>query len=120
MTDAFERMQQKLRVGCPFCFEWIPAPKNLSGVYSPEGAVGGRCECGAAFVLDETGKSGGLALLDAQVHLCDGDIARGTTLETDIDVEVKTRKYQGSVNSVGMRRGNSYLTAKIWFVRFFE
>jgi hypothetical protein len=109
-----DRMGQAARVGCPFCFEWIPAPKRTFDVYSPEGAKGGRCQCGAVFVVDETGKSGGLALLDAQTLLCDGDTERAIQLETDVHVEVKTRDF---VSPGAAHRGHSYLTPKVWFVR---
>jgi hypothetical protein len=107
-------MRAAARVGCPFCFEWIPKPRLTHHVYSPEGAKGGRCECGAAFVIDETGKSGGVALLDAQTLLCDGNTQEAATLETGVHVEVETRDYRAP--GAGMR-GHSYLKPKVWFVR---
>ncbi len=111
MSHPMDRMRKAARVGCPFCFEWIPELEQTFDVYSPEGAKGGRCECGAVFVLDETGKAGGLALIDAQTLLCDGDTQRAMTLETDVHVEVKTRDYK----SVG--QGHSYMPPKLWFVK---
>ena len=109
--------KRDIRVGCPFCFEWIPSPSHQPNVYSPEGALGGRCECGAAFVVDETGHSGGLALMDAQVLVCDGDL-RGTKLETGRDVDVETRDLVEQVRGRPIRpAGSSYLTPKVWFVR---
>lgn len=107
-------MRRAARVGCPFCFEWIPEPTRVVEVYSPEGAKGGRCECGAAFVIDETGKSGGLALLDAQTLLCAGDSAEAATLETGVHVEVETREW---LSPGAGRRGHSYLSPTVWFVR---
>lgn len=97
----------------PGCASFGPAILSLRED-SPEGAKGGRCECGAAFVVDETGRSGGLALIDAQTLLCDGDTQQAMRLETDVHVEVKTRDYRAT--GAGMR-GHSYLRPKIWFVR---
>ncbi len=114
VTNPYERMQQAVRVGCPFCFEWIPTPKRVADVFSPEGALGGRCECGAAFVVDETGRSGGLALMDAQTMLCDGDTVAAGTLETGVHVDVETRPYQGMGHS---QRGRAQVGRLVWFVK---
>ncbi len=66
MSNPIERHLQSTRVGCPFCWEWIPKPEQMIAVFSGDGCLGGRCSCGAGFVIDETGHSGGQALLDAQ------------------------------------------------------
>ena len=61
MAHPSERMRRAARVGCPFCWEWIPTPTQEKDVFSPEGCLGGRCTCGAVFVIDETGRLGGQA-----------------------------------------------------------
>ncbi len=118
MSSAFERMQKSNRVGCPFCWEWIPTPQQQFMVFSGDGALGGRCECGVAFIVDETGKGGGQAMLDAQALACDGDLDRAMTLSSGEDFEVQNRPYRGPINTLGGRSGgHSYLTPKVWFVK---
>lgn len=119
MSNPFRRKPRTFRVGCPFCWEWIPTPKTQLNVFSPEGCLGGRCECGAVFVVDETGKAGGQALLDVQALACDGDLDRAMTLETGVDVDVETRPVQAQARSLSRGpQGGSYMTPKVWFVRF--
>jgi hypothetical protein len=109
MSDQAERFRQAVRVGCPFCWEWIPTPRNVMDVFSADGCLGGRCSCGAAFVVDETGRSGGQALLDAQALVCDGDLDAALALESRVDVEIVER---------GARRfGASSLKPKVWFAK---
>jgi hypothetical protein len=109
------------RVGCPFCLEWLPPPKQIDNVFSPEGCSGGHCACGAVFVVDETGRLGGQALLDAQALLCAGDMTRALALDASKDIEVKNRQYQEPTRGfaahafkpVGSR-------TKLWAIRFAE
>lgn len=118
MSNPFRRRLKAFRVGCPFCWEWIPTPKKQTNVFSPEGSLGGRCACGAVFVVDETGRSGGQALMDAQVLLCDGDLDRAMTLETDVHVEVRNRPVQAQAGAPTRGpQGGSYMTPKVWFVK---
>jgi len=79
-----------LRAGCPFCWEWLPTAEKLTTVFSSD-SRGGRCPCGAVFVVDETGRLGGQALLDALALACDGDLDRAVKLDSKRDYEVKTR-----------------------------
>lgn len=105
------------RTGCPFCWEWIPEPRHLDSAYSPDGCMGGRCACGAFFVIDEIGRNGGLALLNAQVLACGGDLQRALTLSNGDDYDVQTRDYQqpGGVGFRGTAHASSH--AKIWFLK---
>ena len=118
MSDPIRRLQQRAKVGCAFCWEWIPSPKKMIAVFSADGCLGGRCRCGAAFVIDETGKAGGQALLDAQAVACDGDLDRALSLNSREDYEVKTRPYQGPTPTLaGRPHGHGYLQPKIWFLK---
>jgi hypothetical protein len=113
-----QRLRQKTRVGCPFCWEWIPTPSTLFDGFSADGCLGGRCSCGAAFAVDETGRSGGQTLLDAQALACDGDLDRALNLNSGVDYDVQTRPYQGPTNTVaGRRYGGGQLQPKVWFVK---
>jgi hypothetical protein len=115
---SLRRLQQRAKIGCPFCWEYVPTPQRKIAVFSADGTLGGRCGgCGAAFVVDETGRSGGQALLDAQAVLCDGDLDKAMAMDSH-DYEVKKRAYQGPTNSVGGRpQGHAYLQPKIWFLK---
>jgi len=106
------------RVGCPFCWEWLPPPKHILNVFSGEGCMGGHCECGAVFVIDETGRLSGQALIDAQALACDGDLDKALTLDSKKDFEIKTRVYQATSRRFGDRvRGHSYLPPKVWAIK---
>lgn len=109
------------RVGCPFCFEWLPPPKHIDNVFSGEGCSGGHCACGAVFVVDETGRLGGQALLDAQALLCSGDLTKAMALDSNKDIEIKSRQYQEPTRGFA---AHAYRPAgsrtKLWAIRFTE
>lgn len=103
------------RIGCPFCWEWLPDPKVQLKAFSGAECKGGTCRCGAFFVVDETGKSGGTALLDVQCVACGGDMDRAMTLREGIDFELKTKGYKGDALTI---RGHSHMDPKLWAIRF--
>lgn len=106
------------KVGCPFCWEWVPPATTHLNVFNGEGALGGQCaECGAYFVLDETGKRGGQALLDVQALACGGDLDRALELREGPDFELQTREIEASANTVSRLRGPAYLRPKAWFLK---
>ncbi len=80
------------RIVCPFCADMLPVAQPQDGVFSGDGCVGGRCTCGAAFVVDETGRLGGQALLDAQALLCDGDLDAALRLDSN-SLDVRAEPY---------------------------
>ncbi len=106
------------KIGCPFCWEWLPPARKRRDVFSADGCEGGQCQCGAFFVLDVTGRSGGQALMDAQVMACDGDLDRALKLDSNRDFEVKTRNLREAMGKHGRRvvvRG--YLEPKVWALK---
>ena len=58
------RQQRPLR--CPFCREEVERPELRFDLYTPEGSLAGACSCGALYVVDDTGRQGGQAVLDLQ------------------------------------------------------
>ena len=106
------------KIGCPFCWEWLPKPKRFLHVFSGDGCLGGRCECGAYFVIDETGRSGGQALIDVQALACEGDLERALKLREDIDFELKKKAYQKSTDAYGAGvRGHPEMQPKAWAIK---
>ena len=103
---------------CAFCEERLPSLELLTKVFSTDPCFGGKCECGAGFVVDDTGHLGGQALLDAQAIACDGDLDRALTLRDDVDVEIRSRRYTGPVRYQVMRgpRRPTKLS-RIWFAK---
>ena len=75
-------MRRARQIPCPFCKESVPAPRQVTTVFTPGGCLAERCSCGAVYAVDETGRLGGQALLDAQAVLCEGDLRLAMTLET--------------------------------------
>ena len=103
--------RNKPRATCAFCLRKLKKPRQQDDVFSGDGAKGGRCSCGAGFVLDETGRSGGQALLDAMALACEGDLGRAMTLQDDVDCEVRSEIYKN-------RRSTARdVPPKVWFVR---
>jgi hypothetical protein len=87
-------------------------------VFSGEGCLGGRCDCGAVYVIDETGKDGGAALLDAQALACDGDLDRALRLDAKVDFQIKIRGLtaRGRI-SADRSAVSGYLPPKVWFLK---
>jgi hypothetical protein len=87
-------------------------------VFTPDGCLAGRCSCGAAYAVDETGRLGGQALLDAQAVLCDGDLSLAMALESGRHVDVRSKPFPVQTIRDGARRfGRTGASARSWFVR---
>ena len=107
-----------VKVGCAFCWQWIPPPKRVPS--HSAGAWGGRCDdCGALFVLDETGRSGGQAVMDLLTFACDGDVERALALQADVDYRIKSKpmadqdpRQRGRASAFRARSD-----AKVWFLK---
>jgi hypothetical protein len=105
------------RAGCPFCWEWLPAAERLIKVFSTD-SRGGHCPCGAVFVVDETGRQGGQALLDALALACDGNLDRAEKLDSRKDYEVKTKPLApGGPRFGGRFENHSPAAPKVWAVK---
>jgi hypothetical protein len=111
-------MRKATRILCPFCEENVPAPSRVMTVFTPDGCLAGRCSCGAAYAVDETGRLGGQALLDAQAVLCDGDLNLAMTLESGKQVDAQSQPCSSKAILDGASRFNrSSPSARAWFVR---
>ena len=97
---------------CPFCGAGLPRPKRRT--QTPSLLPGGRCACGARFVVDPTGRNGGDALLEALADACGGDRARGSFLQPGRDYEELIENYDAQLHRWikgfrGYRRGMARL-----------
>lgn len=97
---------------CPFCGAGLRRPKRRTDTASL--LPGGRCTCGACFVVDPTGRNGGDALLEALADACGGDRARGSLLQPGHDYEELIENYDPQLHRWikgfrGYRRGMSRL-----------
>ncbi len=118
MNRFAERMRKARRLVCPFCKEGVPAPGRVMTVFTPDGCLAERCSCGAVYAVDETGRLGGQALLDAQAVLCDGDLRLAMTLESGKQVDVESQPCPIRAVQVGATRFNrTSPSARAWFVR---
>jgi hypothetical protein len=107
-----------IRAGCPFCWEWLPPPAAQTGVFTEGECVGGRCPCGAYFVVDETGRSGGQALLDLQALACGGDLDRALALRDGVDCRILHRSLVGATRSFGGRSTDSQTFGpRVWALK---
>ena len=104
------------RVGCAFCWQWIPQPERVAA-YGVGGAWGGRCECGAYFVVDAGGRSGGEALLDVTTLACDGDGDRALSLESGVDYELRTKPLVERDPRRSKKQGPVGGGPQVWFVK---
>ena len=104
-----------IRVGCAFCWQWVPEPKRVEA-HSPN-ARGGICDCGVAFIVDEVGRMGGQALMDALTLACDGDLDRATQLENDIHYEARTKPVDEGPATRRTAPGPVHSGPQVWFVK---
>ncbi len=86
-------------------------------VFTSDGCLAEACACGAVYAVDETGRLGGQALLDAQAVLCEGNLELAMTLETGKDVDVKSRRFGAQTVRGGGRFNRTSASARAWFVR---
>jgi hypothetical protein len=111
-------MRKARQILCPFCKEKVPAPRRVMAAFTPEGCLAGACSCGAVYAVDETGRLGGQALLDAQAVLCEGDLKQAMTLETGKQVDVRSRPLGAqTIQGGGGRFNRTSASARAWFVR---
>jgi hypothetical protein len=97
---------------CPFCGAALPRPKRRADTLSL--LPGGRCACGASFVVDPTGRNGGDALLEALADACGGDRARSNFLVPGRDYQEFIENYDTQLHRWikgvrGYRRGMARL-----------
>jgi hypothetical protein len=110
------------KIGCPFCWEWLPPAKTLLEAHSGDGCLGGTCSsCQASFVIDETGKRGGQALMDVRTLVCGGDWDRALAMTENVDYELKTKAYQKDAHAFSRSMQEySYLQPKVWAAKLLE
>jgi len=90
----------------------------VTTVFTPDGCLAGRCACGAVYAVDETGRLGGQALLDAQAVLCDGDLRLAMKLESGRQVDVQSRPFPvQTIRDRASRFNRTSASARAWFVR---
>jgi len=83
--------------------------------------LGGRCACGAYFVVDLSGRSGGQALLDVQTLACDGDLDRALELREGEHFELKTKPVQSQTGpGAQVLQGHSYMQPQVWAIELKE
>jgi hypothetical protein len=99
---------------CPFCEQKIPRPKAL---LKGDEVKGGHCDCGALFLFDESGKTGGQIMVDGLSALCDGDIDAGMRLRIGVDCEIKDIGYRERTHSLepSLPGRGSFGIPKLWF-----
>ena len=101
---------------CPFCDEAVSRPKHREASLDIKT---GQCSCGALYVDDETGRSGGEALLAGLTMLCDGNLDRAMEMVADRDYQLADREYEPRTFTRASRlKGlRAFGRAKVWFFR---
>jgi hypothetical protein len=113
-----QRMRRATKILCPFCKAKVPAPRRVTRVFTPDGCLAEACSCGAVYAVDETGRLGGQALIDAQAVLCDGDLQLAMTLETGKQIDVESKRIGAqTIRGGGSRFNRTSGSARAWFVR---
>ena len=83
------RFDRYRTLSCPFCGRNVEEPGSIELPLGGE-ATGGRCECGAVYVYDETGHQLGDAFNDALVLLYGGYDAAYSAREGEYEEETIT------------------------------
>lgn len=77
---------------CPFCGRFFERPRDIKTKIGNIFA-GGKCECGAAYVYDRSGRNLGEAYVDAMVYACDEDWDKAWQLTPEEDYEIRSVHY---------------------------
>ncbi len=104
-------------LSCPFCARPVGETEEIRTRFGNT-FTGGRCECGAVYVYDQSGHNMGDAYVDALTYACGGDwdLAWSLTPEVDYEVIEKTHdirksKYMMKTNPRG--RTPCYIFVKL-------
>jgi hypothetical protein len=93
-------------------------PEVQQDVFSASGCVGGRCECGAYFVVDETGRLGGVALMDLQALAAGGDLDRALTWREGVNCEIKNKSLTAATPSfAGRTQEHDRSGPRVWALK---
>ena len=93
-------------------------PENLDEVYTASGCIGGRCECGAWFVVDETGRLGGAALMDLQALAAEGDLDRALEWRDGTNCEIKDKSLTAATPSfAGRTQEHDRSGPRVWALK---
>jgi len=110
------RTSKQPKIYCPTCGNVVDPPRTRADGFSPDGCLGGHCACGAVYVVDETGRSGGQAVLDVLALLCDGDLDAALALESGVDYDMKPLPYVRHARMLARNwRVSPNSQKKIWF-----
>jgi hypothetical protein len=108
------------RAKCRFCSRSLPRPKKREDSLHPN-LPGGRCPCGACYVMDPTGRNGGVALIEALQEasgLKQGDAAM-LMRERDYDEFIENYEHRHHTYITGFR-GYRRGMARIYLVKLRE
>ena len=122
MDQSRQRMKKRGEAPtCPFCQQTVARPcavelTEIDGLAAEH--QGGRCACGALFLLDATGREGGQLLMDGLAALCGGDVDQALSLRADEDYALSSVGYNPRMHTtVPQTRGRSFGQPKLWFFK---
>lgn len=105
-------------VTCPYCETKLPRPAQMQSSTSSTSCTGGRCDCGAVYLLDATGREGGQLIMEGLYFLAGGDMDLALTLRGGTDYDVRGLGYNYRMHVYEPRqRGRSYGQPKLWFFK---
>lgn len=92
---------------CPFCDRLFDRPHEIKTKLGNRFS-GGRCECGAVYVFDRTGRNLGEAYVDALTFACNDDWEAAWELTPEVDYQIESLEYDWKshclVNRLGPRK----------------
>jgi len=94
----------------------VPRPTTLETDPLDQELKGGRCTCGALYLLDATGKEGGRRMMDGLYLIADQDMDRALALQSGEDYRVESVCYNYRMHTAESRtRKKGYAQPKLWF-----
>jgi hypothetical protein len=108
------------RAKCRFCSRSLPRPAKREHSLHPH-LPGGKCPCGACYVIDPTGRNGGVALIEALQEVSGLKQGDAAMLLRNKDYEEFIENYEPRAHTFitgfkGYRRGMS----RIYLVKLLE
>ena len=108
------------RAKCRFCSRTLARPGRRDDALHPN-LPGGRCPCGAFYVVDPGGRNGGVALIEALTDAVGGDQGKAGFMVPGRDYEDRIENYDDQAHRYitgfkGYRRG----MARLYCVRLLQ
>lgn len=98
--------RKRKEAACPFCARLIDTPHKIKTAWGGN-ILGGRCECGAAYVFDRGGHNLGESYVDLLNFVCEGKYDNPWDLIPGEDYQEALLHYDQRTHTLIDKRGRA-------------